>query len=408
MTDKDKDRELPSIWQLRVFETVARLESVTRASQELLRSQPATTSCIAAFEGLLGVSLFERSTTGIYLTAVGVAVQVRARKILDAAAEAVSLIPHESKISALALAARITRTQMRCLSAIAECQSFRGAARSLGITEASLQRAARTLEQNLGSPLYRHTASGVTTTELGEELAHRLKLISGQIAGLVEAALSYESPRERSVTVGVLLLDPSILIVNAIRETTAEFPDARVIVISGTYEALINKLIREEIDFIIGILKNPSVSLGLVEEPLFQERYCVVARRNHPLTKQKQVSIEQLGDYPWVLPPKGSPRRQAYEHLFSEGAPPPASIETYSLSTIRISLSDTEMLTILSWTEMLSERRFGLLTTLPVDVSWNDPIVGITRHRDWRPNPLQEAFLSSLRRNSAAIVGTTA
>ena len=44
------------------------------------------------------------------------------------------------------LAPRITRTQMRCLMAIAENRSFRAAARSLGITEASLQRAARSLE----------------------------------------------------------------------------------------------------------------------------------------------------------------------------------------------------------------------------------------------------------------------
>ena len=56
-------KELPGLWQLRVFETVARLESVTRASQELLRSQPATTSCIAAVEEPRWASkLFERSS----------------------------------------------------------------------------------------------------------------------------------------------------------------------------------------------------------------------------------------------------------------------------------------------------------------------------------------------------------
>lgn len=398
-------KELPSIWHLRVFETVARLESVTRASQELLRSQPATTSCIAAFEALLGASLFERSRTGIYLTPVGLAVLVRARKILDAAAEAMPAAANERGISPLALATRITRTQMRCLIAIAECKSFRAAAHLLGITEASLQRAARTLEQNVGVDLYRYTASGITTTEVGEELAGRLKLVSGQIAALMDAVGAYEVPRERCVTVGVLLLDPTILIVNAIRELTAQFPDTRVVVISGTYEALLNKLLREEIDFIIGLLKQPREALGLVEEPLYRESYCVVGRRNHPLSSRSAVSVAELAAYPWILPPKGSPRRQAHEHIFSEGAPPPASIETYSLSTIRITLSDTDMLTVLSWTEALSERRFGLLAPLPVVVPWSEPTVGITRHHDWKPNEVQDAFLQSLRRNADAIAG---
>src|SRR5579871_6222658 len=115
------EKDLPSIWQLRVFETVARHENVTQASQELLRSQPATTSCVAALEGLLGVALFERSPTGTYLTPVGVAALVRTRKILQFAEEAAQLVGSTRKVSPLALASSITRTQMRCLIAIEEC-----------------------------------------------------------------------------------------------------------------------------------------------------------------------------------------------------------------------------------------------------------------------------------------------
>lgn len=402
---KPRAAELPSLWQLRVFEAVARHENVTQASQELLRSQPATTSCIASFEAVLAVSLFERSTTGTYLTPAGVAALVRARRILQAAEEAVAHLGSSRNVSAAVLAGGITRTQMRCLIAIEECGSFRAAARMLGITEASLQRAARTLEQNLGAALYRHTAFGVTTTEMGKELARRLKAVSAQIAALVDALHAYEFPKERCVTIGVLLLDPTILIVNAIRELNAQFPDARVVVISGTYDALLTKLLRDEIDFMIGILKQPDQAFDFVEEPLYHERYCVVASREHPLTRERAITVESLRQYQWVLPPKGSPRREAYEHIFSEGAPPQASIETYSLSTIRITLTDAEMLTVLSWTEVLSERRFGFLAPLPVDVPWDGPLVGITSRRGWEPNEVQLAFVANIKRNAAAIAG---
>ncbi|WP_250503946.1 LysR family transcriptional regulator [Caballeronia sp. AZ7_KS35] len=398
-------QELPSIWQLRVFEAVARHENVTQASQELLRSQPATTSSIAAFEALLEVTLFDRSTTGTWLTPVGVAALVRARRILQAAEEAVLLLGSTRKASPLALASGITRTQIRCLLAIEERGSFRAAARMLGITEASLQRAARTLEQNLGAQLYRHTAAGVTTTDTGKAFAQRLKLVWEQIAALVQAVRAYEFPKERSVTVGVLLLDPAILIVNAIRALSAQFPDTRVTVLSGTYEAQLNKLSRGEIDFMIGLLKNPGKAFDFVEEPLYRERYFVVASRDHPLMRERDVSVESLRRYQWVLPPKGSPRREAYENLFSEGSPPPASIETYSLSTIRITLTDSDMLTVLSWTEILSERRFGFLAPLPVDVPWKGPMFGITLRRGWTPNEVQGAFLRNLKQNAAAIAG---
>lgn len=399
------EKDLPSIWQLRVFEAVARHENVTQASLELLRSQPATTSCIATLEATLGVALFERSATGTYLTPVGVAALVRARKILLAAEEAVTLVGSTRKVSPLALASSITRTQMRCLIAIEERGSFRAAARMLGLTEASLQRAARTLEQNLGGQLYHHTSTGINTTEIGSEFARRLKLVSSQIAALVETVSTYEFPKERSVTVGVLMLDPTILIVNAIRALSKQFPDARVVILSGTYEALLNKLLRGDIDFMIGLLKQPSQAFDFVEEPLYRERYFVVASRDHPLTREPTLSVESLRRYHWVLPPKGSPRREAYENLFSEGTPPPASIETYSLSTIRITLTDAEMLTVLSWTEILNERRFGFLAPLPLDVPWNGPMFGITTRRDWAPNDIQDAFMRHLKKNAAAIAG---
>ena len=399
------ERELPGLWQLRVFETVARHQNVTQASQELLRSQPATTSCIAAVEGILGANLFERATTGTYLTPVGVAALVRTRRILQVAEEAVRLLGSTRKVSELALASGITRTQMRCLIAIGECGSFRAAARMLGITEASLQRAARTLEPNLGAQLYRHAAAGVTTTEAGQAFAQRLKAVGGQIEALVEAVNTYEYPKEQLVTVGVLMLDPTILIVNAISALASQFPDARVVVLNGTYEALLNKLLRGEIDFMIGLLKQPAEAFDFVEEPLYRERYCVVASRAHPLTREREITVESLRRYAWVLPPKGSPRREAYEHLFWEGTPPPASIETYSLSAIRITLADSETLTVLSWTEVLSERRFGFLAPLPIDVPWDAFVVGITMKRDWRPTDVQQAFIESLRRNAAAIAG---
>lgn len=399
-------KELPSLWQFRVFEAVARHENVTQASHELLRSQPAITSCVAEFETMLGVALFERSTTGTYLTPAGIAALVRTRRVLKSAEEAVSLVGSTRTVSALALAGGVTRTQMRCLIAIEECGSFRAAARMLGITEASLQRAARTLEQNLGAPLYERTASGVQTTEIGKQFARRLKAVFNQVTALVDTLNAFDVPKERSVTVGVLILDPTILIVNAIRELSAQFPDARIVVVNGTYDALLSKLLRGEIDFILGILKQPDPAFDFVEEPLYREHYRVVARRDHPLARERDVSVESLRRYRWVLPPKGSPRREAYEHIFADGASPPATIETYSLSTIRITLSDSDMLTVLSWTEVLSERRFGLLAPLSVDVSWDEPpIVGITTKREWQPNDVQAAFLSNLKRNAAAIAG---
>lgn len=56
---------------LQYFETIAKLEHLGRASQQLHRTQPALTSCIRRLEEQCGAVLFERSGRGIRLTAAG-------------------------------------------------------------------------------------------------------------------------------------------------------------------------------------------------------------------------------------------------------------------------------------------------------------------------------------------------
>ena len=57
--------------QLDYFRTVARLENMTRAAEELFVSQPNLSTSISRLESSLGVSLFHRARGRIYLTETG-------------------------------------------------------------------------------------------------------------------------------------------------------------------------------------------------------------------------------------------------------------------------------------------------------------------------------------------------
>jgi DNA-binding transcriptional LysR family regulator len=210
----------------------------------------------------------------------------------------------------------------------------------------------------------------------------------------------YKHPAERRVVVGVLLLDPTILLTRAIRDVNEHFRDTRVVVVSGGYDALLKKLHANEIDFIIGILKHPEYADEAYEEALYSDQYCVVARKDHPLAACGSVSLRQLREYDWILPQNGSHRRVAFEHIFVDGPPPEASIETYSLSTIRLMLAESNVLSVLSWTEALCEQRIGLLQPLRFAVPGPGPVIGLTMRKEWNPNPIQAAFLDALRNAS--------
>ncbi len=77
-----------NLHQLRIFATVARLGSFSRAAEELRISQPSVSIQVADLERSLGVDLFEREGRGVRLTGAGRVLEDYARRILALVEEA--------------------------------------------------------------------------------------------------------------------------------------------------------------------------------------------------------------------------------------------------------------------------------------------------------------------------------
>lgn len=73
---------IPTIHELRTFETVARLGSISRAAEELGCSQPAVTYKLKALEQRWSVPLFERTTRVLTWTEKAHAIYARVQRIL--------------------------------------------------------------------------------------------------------------------------------------------------------------------------------------------------------------------------------------------------------------------------------------------------------------------------------------
>lgn len=77
-----------NLHQLRIFVTVAKRGSFSRAAEELHISQPSASIQVADLERALGVDLFEQVGRQIHLTEAGRVLEDYARRILDLAEEA--------------------------------------------------------------------------------------------------------------------------------------------------------------------------------------------------------------------------------------------------------------------------------------------------------------------------------
>jgi LysR family transcriptional regulator, regulator for genes of the gallate degradation pathway len=385
-----------SIRHLKVFESVAHLQGFQRASEECHLSQPAVTQAIAKLEEQLGVALLVRRASGSYLNEVGVVFHRRMQRLFAQMEQALlDLGVPAGPLPLPQLAARISRSQIRSLIAIAENGSFAQAARALDISQTSLQRSARDLERILRTPLYNQTASGVVATQAAVEFARKLKLALREIDWGVDEVEAARGNIGGEIIVGAMLLSGSVVIASVIDEFVSTYSNADVRIINGNTEDLLKELRAGDVDVVIGLLRQQR-SEGLIHRPLAETPYVIVGRHDHPLTARSHVTLDDLCGFDWIIGTPGSSRRALFDRLFAGRQRPRARIETSSLPTIRMLLSQSDRLTLLTSYELMYEE--DTLAAVPFGPIEPVPCIGLTTRENWLPTELQTSFIELVQK----------
>jgi LysR family transcriptional regulator, regulator for genes of the gallate degradation pathway len=220
-------RELPSLRQLRTFEAVSRLESVSAAAREVNLSQPGITQAIHALEERVNARLFERRQSGCYVTDLGAVLVPRVRRFFAHLRAALAdLGTSAGRQSIDSTVNRITRPHLRSLIAISENPSFDAAARSLQISEPSLHRSARDFEREVRRNLYRRSVHGITTTPYGTELARRCQVALQEIAYGLEELEAARGNIVSRIAIGNIPHSATQILSNAVRELLSKYSTA--------------------------------------------------------------------------------------------------------------------------------------------------------------------------------------
>jgi len=393
-------REIPSLRQLRAFKAVARLESVSAAARDIHLSQPGVSQAIRALESGLDAQLFERRRSGCYVTDYGAILVPRIRRFFQHLRSALTEPSGNAAAGWQSMDAtinRLTRPQLQSLIAVSEHPSFDAAARSLKISQPSLHRSARELERELRRSLYRRTATGVTTTPYGSELARRIQVALGEIEyGLDELQAARGNVVSR-IAIGNIPHSATQILSNAIKEFLSRYPTARMRIVDGHYEDLLDGLRAGKLDLLYGVLRRPDWATDVEEELLFANHYVVVARHGHPLHRSKRVRNRDLANFGWIMPGPLTPRQQAL-HRMLEGvcAEPKISLETTSLQIYRTILTATDQLTLMSRFEAkLNDVRS--LAQLPFRSPHLRRFDGIATRIGWQPTRIHREFIALLR-----------
>lgn len=397
---------LPNLRHMRVFVETARRGSVSKAAEACLLSQPAATQALARLEDEVGTPLLTRRARAFATTDCGALFLPRVEAALEHLHAGARIALKGSGARRAAFDHLVTAAQLRALVAVAASGSFTIAARELGLSQPSVHRAARSLEEVAGVPFFQATATGLDLTPAAQAFVLGAKLAMTEIRqGMEEIGRELGDDRG-TFTLGSLPLARTTIVPRATHRMISSTQGVQIRVVDGRYDELLRSLREGDLDCLIGALRNPSPAEDVTQEALFLDELSIVAHPRHPLAGRDKVSVEETLAYPWVAPPKTTPAgTYLYETLRIQDRPrTPVRVVSSSMVMLRGILAQGDYISIVSRHQISTEERDGHIVPLAVPLENNIRAIGLTYRSSWRPTATQARFLDLLRESSLAAV----
>lgn len=194
-------------------------------------------------------------------------------------------------------------SELRVFAAVLEHRSFRKAAVVLHLTQPAVTKAIASLEQTLGCKLFDRVASGVEPTVHGQSFAPRAAAVFDELRRAAQELTLLDRGDCGTLRVGIVPMPAIPFLPVALGRLTDQHQGMLASVVEARETELLDRLRKRDIE--VAILR-----MALVDRPedlrverLFDERMCVVARREHPLAARTDLDWAELLHQRWVMPP---------------------------------------------------------------------------------------------------------
>lgn len=184
--------------------------------------------------------------------------------------------------------------------AVAREQNISAAAESLFLSQPTLSRQLKELEEELGKQLFIRGSRKITLTEEGLLLRKRAEEIVELMDKTEKELLGSDEQVSGEIYIGAGETDGLRLIAKAAKELQAEFPQITYRIISGDAVDITERLDKGLIDFAL-LLEPVDISKYSYLKFPVKDVWGVLMRRDCPLSQKKSISPKDLQDMPLIV-----------------------------------------------------------------------------------------------------------
>lgn len=309
-----------------------------------------------------------------------------------------------TRLEDITWARRLKLRHLEVFLVLCELRGITAAARDLHMTQPAVSHWLADLEDVIGTPLFvrgRH----LRTTPAGEVLRRHAERMLGDVRRTSDELVSVGSGLAGRLHVGSITSAAPALIPRAIGVVQREFPRIHVHVLEATFELLLDRLRRRELDVIIGPLDLRAHKSGFRSELLIEDTVTVVTSPGHAFARKRKPTWQEAAPLPWIMPPTGTLMRQQLESAFLEaGVPvPEPRIESASIITIQMLLRQGEYISVLAGSVAPIYAELHLMDIVKLSPKVGFGPIGMLWDAEQEEHPLLVRFLQALRQEAAQL-----
>jgi LysR family transcriptional regulator, hydrogen peroxide-inducible genes activator len=186
----------------------------------------------------------------------------------------------------------MTIQQLEYVLAVDKFRHFGHAAESCFVTQPTLSAQISKLESALGIIIFDRSKMPVIPTEIGHLIIEQAKKVVTHQKGIYEIIAQQKGDISGVLKIGIIPTIAPYLLHRFIRNFLNKYPNVKLQVEELITEETIKRLKNDELD--AGIVVTPLEENGIVEKPLFYEKFYVYLSKDHSLLAKEALTTKDL------------------------------------------------------------------------------------------------------------------
>ncbi|MGE6230857.1 LysR family transcriptional regulator [Paenibacillus chitinolyticus] len=186
---------------------------------------------------------------------------------------------------------------------VAKQQNFTKAAEILHMTQPTLSKLVKSMEDELGVTLFDRSGKTVKLTDAGAAAIQRMQVILQSVNDLYTTLDDVSQLKTGTIRIGLPPVISTVFFPRVIAPFQRKYPAIQFVMIEEGAKTVEQRVLDGSID--MGVVISPDEDSSLGRLPFIRQYVSLVLHRAHPLAERETVSLADLSREPFLLFAKG-------------------------------------------------------------------------------------------------------